>query len=68
LILSADGIEFTDWMAWVDYVQDRAGQAMEILIERDGQTQLVTLTPASVIENEKIVGKIGVGVRVLRCF
>jgi regulator of sigma E protease len=23
LILSADGIEFTDWMAWVDYVQDR---------------------------------------------
>lgn len=64
LILSADGIEFTDWMAWVDYVQDRAGQVMEILIERDGQTQLVTLTPASVIENEKIVGKIGVGVQI----
>ena len=64
LIISADGIEFTDWMVWVDYVQARAGQAMEILIERDGQTQLIALTPASIIENEKRVGKIGVGVQI----
>ena len=64
LIVSADGIEFTDWMLWVDYVQERAGQAMDILIERDGLTQMITLTPASVIENEQIIGKIGVGVEV----
>lgn len=64
LIMSADGIEFTDWMVWVDYVQTHAGQLMDILIERDGQILAIKLTPDSVIENEKIIGKIGVGVQV----
>lgn len=64
LIVSADGIEFTDWMDWVKYVQAHAGQVMNLLIERDGQALTVALTPESVIENEKITGKIGVGVQI----
>ena len=64
LIVSADGIEFTDWMDWVKYVQAHAGQVMDLLIERDGQTLTIALTPASVIEKDKITGKIGVGVQV----
>jgi len=64
LIVSANGIEFTDWMDWVKYVQTHAGQVMDLLIERDGQALTIALTPASVIENEKISGKIGVGVQV----
>ncbi|OQK16917.1 RIP metalloprotease RseP [Methyloprofundus sedimenti] len=64
LIISADGIELTDWMDWVKYVQDHAGQVMNLLIERDGQALTIALKPESVIENEKITGKIGVGVQV----
>lgn len=64
LIISVDGIELTDWMDWVKYVQAHAGQLMQIIIERDGQTQAISLTPESVIKDEKILGKIGVGVHI----
>ncbi|WP_428355301.1 RIP metalloprotease RseP [Methyloprofundus sp.] len=64
LIVSADGIEFTDWMDWVAYVQEHAGQLMNVIVERDGQIKDIALTPENVIENEKITGKIGVGVQV----
>ncbi|NOQ16907.1 MAG: RIP metalloprotease RseP [Methyloprofundus sp.] len=64
LILSADDTEFKNWLAWVKYVQTRADQTMSVLIERDGATLLLALTPAGVISNDKVVGKIGVGVQV----
>ena len=64
LILSADEVVFKDWLEWVAYVQTHPGQAMSVLIERDGQTLVLSLTPESVIDNEKIAGKIGVGVKV----
>ncbi|BCG65450.1 MAG: regulator of sigma E protease [Methyloprofundus sp.] len=64
LILSADDTEFKDWLAWVKYVQTRADQTMSVLIERNEATLLLALTPAGVIEHEKVIGKIGVGVQV----
>ncbi len=64
LILSADGNEFKDWLEWVAYVQVHPGQAMSLLVEREGLVVALSLTPKSTIENEKIVGKIGVGVQV----
>ncbi|MCK5353653.1 MAG: RIP metalloprotease RseP [Methyloprofundus sp.] len=64
LIISADNIEFNDWVAWVKYVQAHGGQAMAVQLERDGQLIDVQLTPKSVIENEQVKGKIGVGVQV----
>jgi len=64
LILSADNIEFNDWIAWVKYVQAHAGQVMAVQLERDGVMLAIPLTPESVIENEQITGKIGVGVQV----
>ncbi|NOR81807.1 MAG: RIP metalloprotease RseP, partial [Methyloprofundus sp.] len=64
LILSADGLEYTDWIVWVGYVQSHAGKMMAVQIERDGQVLAINLTPESVIENEQIIGKIGLGVHV----
>ncbi len=64
LILSADDTKFKDWLAWVKYVQTRADQTMSVLIERNDATLLLALTPAGVIEHEKVIGKIGVGVQV----
>ncbi|NOQ63222.1 MAG: RIP metalloprotease RseP [Methyloprofundus sp.] len=64
LILSADGVEFNDWIVWVKYVQSHAGKMMQVEIERDGQLISVSLTPESKIKNEQITGRIGVGVQV----
>lgn len=64
LILSADDQAFSDWIPWVKYVQEHAGQTMAVQINRDGLVQMVYVTPESVIENEKIIGKIGVGVQI----
>jgi len=64
LILSADGLEYTDWIAWVEYVQSHAGKMMALQIERDGQVLAINLTPESVIDNEQIIGKVGLGVQV----
>ncbi len=64
LILSVDGYEVKDWLEWVAYVQKHPGQVMSIVVERDGLVVALNLVPESVIENEKIIGKIGVGVQV----
>lgn len=64
LILSVDGHEVKDWLEWVAYVQKHPGQVMSIVVERDGLVVALNLAPESVIENEKIIGKIGVGVQV----
>lgn len=64
LILKADDREFSDWLTWVDYVQNHAGKSMMLQIERDGQVLTLNLTPETMIENEQIIGKIGVGVKV----
>ena len=64
LIVSVDGNQMSEWIPWVKYVQGHAGQEMTVKIERDEQDLVIYLTPESVIENEKIIGKIGVGVQV----
>lgn len=64
LILSADTIEFIDWVVWVEYVQTHAGKAIAVRIERDNAILAINLIPDSVIEKEQIIGKIGVGVQV----
>lgn len=64
LILSADGVEFTDWMIWVKYVQEHAGKSMVVKIKRNKRILQITLQPESVINQGKVIGKIGVGVQV----
>ncbi len=64
LILSANDVEFYDWLTWVKYVRGQAEQKLLVKIERDGHVMELNITPKSVIENEQIIGKIGVGVKV----
>lgn len=64
LIVSANGQDFVDWIPWVKYVQGHAGKTIALTIERDGFAQELVLVPESIIENEKIIGRIGVGVQV----
>jgi len=64
LILGADQQQFKDWMEWVQYVQHHAGKIISVLIDRQGQELLISLTPEGHAENGKIIGKIGVGVQI----
>jgi regulator of sigma E protease len=63
-VLSADGESILDWQAWVDYVQARPGQTIEVLIQRGDDTLLSQITPATKYDdNNKAFGQVGVAVK-----
>ncbi len=66
ILLAADGQTINDWMGWVHYVRDRPEQAISLRVLRDGQEQLLTITPERVDEGGVAVGKIGAGVSMLK--
>ena len=49
LILEADDQSLALWMDWVNFVRARPDQPITVLIERSGQRQTLTVTPASVM-------------------
>ena len=61
-IISADGVEVTDWEAWVDYVRARPGKTIAVVVMRGGEQIAVALTPTSLSSREGNIGKIGAGV------
>lgn len=61
-VLRADGIPVESWNQWVDYVSARPGEAIEVLVERDGRGLNLQVTPrAETGEEGETVGKIGMG-------
>ena len=64
VIISADKVEISDWMQWVDYVRSHAGVAIALIIERDGVRMPMVITPATVQSEQGPVGKIGAMVQV----
>lgn len=58
-ILSADGASLADWGMWVDYVQARPGIPIALLVERDGQSLQVSVTPAPLVRDDAVIGRIG---------
>lgn len=58
-ILHADGESFTDWPAWVKYVQARPEQSINLQVERAGQAVDILLVPAALERNGKVIGRIG---------
>jgi regulator of sigma E protease len=62
LILTADGVEITDWEQWVEYVRERAEVDIHAVIDRDGVSIPVTLTPAKLETEAGTIGRIGVSV------
>lgn len=64
LIVSADGVAMGDWMQWVETVRTHPGKEIKLLIERDGVSLPLTITPNSVEAEQKTEGKIGASVSV----
>ena len=63
LVISVDGHEVPDWTTWVEYVRARPGQALLVLIERDGAAIPLSITPKSVTTaDEQIIGQVGMSV------
>ncbi|MBI3479897.1 MAG: RIP metalloprotease RseP [Nitrosomonadales bacterium] len=63
-ILRANGAAMQRWMDVVDVIRAHPGQAVQLEIERGTMIIDVTVTPQSVTESGKEVGKIGAGPRV----
>jgi len=64
LIISADKILITDWMQWVEYVQQRAEIKIALLVSRGGVHLPMTIIPKAVETEQKTVGKIGAAVKI----
>jgi regulator of sigma E protease len=62
ILISADKVQLTEWMQWVDYVRDHADKAIDLEIERDGVRLQKIITPKAVETEDGIVGKIGTAV------
>ena len=63
-ILRVDGTAVESWPQWVEYVQARPEQTLQVEIDRAGDTLSLPITTAVVGEGEQAHGRIGAGVEV----
>ncbi len=63
-ILSVDGIKMESWNQWVDYVRERPGQPLQMLVERNSLPMEISLTTATKTAGDKSYGRVGAGVDV----
>lgn len=60
-VIEADGEAVSHWQEWVAIVQQRAGQAIPLVVERDGEQLALTVTPeATENDDGSVVGRVGV--------
>jgi regulator of sigma E protease len=55
-----DGHLLSDWQQWVEAIQQRPGQSMNVRLERNGQEINLNLTPDSESLDGRLIGRIGV--------
>lgn len=60
-LISVDGVDLEGWLDWVEYVQSHANQTMSLVIDRAGLESTLAITPTSIIDKERVIGKIGAG-------
>ncbi len=58
-ILWADRIEIPDWNTWVDYVRERPGQLIRLVIVREQEQQQIDLIPSAREMGGQTIGRIG---------
>jgi regulator of sigma E protease len=61
-ILTAGGVEIVDWSAWVTFIRKRAGETVDVVVERDSVQQTIPLIIGEItLEDGSRVGRIGAG-------
>ncbi|UCC56375.1 MAG: RIP metalloprotease RseP [Gammaproteobacteria bacterium] len=58
-VVSADGVAIDDWSDWVDYVRERPGQRIAVIVERAVSQVELAITPDSVRDGGQVIGRIG---------
>lgn len=59
-VLSANGIQVTDWMHWVKLVQSSPGESLELIVSRDDRTESVVIQPRMrQLDDGREIGYIG---------
>lgn len=64
LIVSTDDIRVENWSQWVTLVQQRPGQTIHVVLERDGVEIDIDIRLKSVDANGKQVGRVGASGRI----
>jgi len=64
LILTANGVTIKDWMQWVNLVKKNPEKSIELVVERQGLHQPITITPAKMVIDDKAIGRIGATVEI----
>ncbi len=59
LIVSANGEPVVDWAKWVEVVRAHPASLLHLEINREGHVLMLDMTPDTVTEAEKQIGKIG---------
>jgi regulator of sigma E protease len=60
LVVGVDNNPIVGWVDWVEYVRSRPQVAMNVTIERDGNTRTIAVTPdAYTRESGEVIGRIG---------
>ena len=59
-VLAADDVALLSWEELVDVVQRRAGSTLALTVRRNGQTLQLAVTPRTVEDNGRMIGRIGV--------
>ena len=61
-VVSAGEEPIVSWLRWVEYIRERPGETVSVVIERDGVERTVELTIGQVEEAGQAIGRIGAGV------
>jgi len=61
-VVSADGEPVNSWFGWVEYIRERPGQTVSVVVERGGLERTVELTIGTAEDGGQTVGRIGAGV------
>ena len=64
LILTVNENKISDWEAFVQEIRMHPGIPMNILVQRDASEIRLTITPESVVEHEKTIGRVGAAFKV----
>ena len=62
-VLAADGEAMTSGTDWIEYVKQRPGQPIVLLLEREGEQLTLSITPEVVTENDVTLGRVGVALQ-----
>lgn len=62
-ILRAAGREIPDWRTWVELVRERPGEALDVVVERNGGEVTLSLKPRAVQQPDgSVIGQVGMSV------